>query len=182
MHEYIALGHIKLTERAGEYFILHHVVVKRKDNDLKILVIFDTSASFSSKRSLNDYLGTGPQLQKDIGDILLRSRFNKLYRQLFVHEKDHIFQHLLWRRSTLKVQEYELCTVTYDLNLTLFLSIHCLLQLEKDNSPEFTSARQFFRFYIYLDDIITGTNTVKIVLKVECQVVGLLQKGCFELK
>jgi len=73
MDEYIALGYMKIAERARDYFIPHHAVVKRKDNDLKIRVVFDASASSSSGRSLNDCLATGPKLQADIGEILLRS-------------------------------------------------------------------------------------------------------------
>ncbi|MCV5003450.1 hypothetical protein OFM39_27725, partial [Escherichia coli] len=75
MDEYIALGHMKLAERTGEYFIPHHAVVKRKENDIKIRVVFDASAPSSSGRSLNDCLATGSKLQTDIGDILLRCRY-----------------------------------------------------------------------------------------------------------
>jgi len=60
---------MKIAERAGEYFIPHHAVVKRKHNDLMICVVFNASASSSSGRSLNDCLATGPKLQAEIGEI-----------------------------------------------------------------------------------------------------------------
>ncbi|XP_050063173.1 uncharacterized protein LOC126552505 [Aphis gossypii] len=191
MDEYIALGHMKLAERTGEYFIPHHAVVKRKENDIKIRVVFDASAPSSSGRSLNDCLATGSKLQTDIGDILLRCRFYKyifiadivkMYGQIFVRKEDRVYQHILWRRSPHEqVQEYELCTVTYGINSAPFLAIRCLLQLEQDNGPEFPLARQFLRSYTYVDDIIAGADTREGILKVQCQVVGLLQKGCFQL-
>ncbi|XP_050058384.1 uncharacterized protein LOC126550574 [Aphis gossypii] len=165
MDEYIALGHMKLAERTGEYFIPHHAVVKRKENDIKIRVVFDASAPSSSGRSLNDCLATGSKLQTDIGDILLRCRFYKyifiadivkIYRQIFVRKEDRVYQHILWRRSPHE-------------------------QLEQDNGPEFPLARQFLRSYTYVDDIIAGADTREGILKVQCQVVGLLQKGCFQL-
>jgi len=93
MDEYIALGHMQLAERAGKYFIPHHAVVKWRENDIKIRVVFDASAPSSSGRSLNDCLATGSKLQIDIGDILSRCRFYKyifiadivkMYRQIFV--------------------------------------------------------------------------------------------------
>jgi len=192
MDEYIALGHMKLAERAGEYSIPHHVVVKRKNNELKIRVVFDASASSFSGRSLNDYFAAGPKLQADIEEILLRSRFYKyvfiadivkMYRQIFVQEKYRIFHHILWRRSPLEeVRKYELCTMTHGLNSAPFLAIRCILQLKLDNGPEFPLARQFLRSYIYVDhNIIAGANTVEDKLKVQGQIVGLLKRGCFEL-
>ncbi|CAH1725014.1 unnamed protein product [Aphis gossypii] len=190
MDEYIALGHMKLAERTGEYFIPHHAVVKRKENDIKIRVVFDASAPSSSGRSLNDCLATGSKLQTDIGDILLRCRFYKyifiadivkMYRQIFVRKEDRVYQHILWRRSPHEqVQEYELCTVTYGINSAPFLAIRCLLQLEQDNGPEFPLARQFLRSYTYVDDIIAGADTREGILKVQCLVVGLFQKDCFQ--
>jgi len=72
MDEYIALGHIKLAEGAGKYFIPHHAVLKRMENEIKIRVVFDVSSPSSSGRSLNDFLATRSKLQTDIGDILLR--------------------------------------------------------------------------------------------------------------
>ncbi|XP_022182590.1 uncharacterized protein LOC111042326 [Myzus persicae] len=191
MDEYIALGHMQLAELAGKYFIPHHAVVKRKENDIKIRVVFDASAPSSSGRSLNDCLTTGSKLQTDIGDILLRCRFYKymfiadivkMYRQIFVLEEDRFYQHILWRRSPHEeVKEYELCTVTYVINSAPFFAIRCLLQLEQDNGPEFPLARQFLRSYTYVDDIIAGSNTREEIVNVQCQIVGLLQKGCFEL-
>lgn len=192
MDEYIALVHMKRAESIGEYFIPHHAVVKRKDNEFKVRVVFDASAPSSSGRSLNDCLVTGPKLQTDIGDILVRSRFYKyifvadivkMYRQITVQKEYRVFQHILWRRSPFEeVQEYELCTVTYGLNSAPFLAIRCLLQLEQENGPAFPLARPFIRENTYVDDIIAGANSIEEALEVQRQVIGLLKSGCFELK
>ncbi|KAL4134958.1 hypothetical protein QTP88_006638 [Uroleucon formosanum] len=153
MDEYITLGYMKLAERTGEYFIPHHAVVKRKENDIKIRVRYIF-----------------------IADIV------KMYRKIFVREEDRAYQHILWMRSPHEeVPEYELCTVTYGINSAPFLAIRCLLQLEQDNGPEFPLVRQFLRSSTYVDNIIAGADTREGILKVQCQVVGLLQKGCFEL-
>lgn len=76
MDEYSSLGHMKLTAEPGKYFIPHHPVVKRSNGILKIRVVFDASAA-SSGISLNECLVTGPKLQTEIGDVLLRSRLCK---------------------------------------------------------------------------------------------------------
>lgn len=108
MDEYLRLGHMKIATNAGKYFIPHHAVVKRGNTGLKIRVVFDASAPSSSGLSLNDCLATGPKLQTEINEVLLRSRFHKyvftaditkMYRQIRVHEEDCAYQHILWRRS-----------------------------------------------------------------------------------
>jgi hypothetical protein len=102
MDDYRALGHMKLATEPGKYFIPHHPVVKRCNEEIKIRVVFDASATSSSGVSLNDCLVTGPKLQTEIGDVLLRSRLHKfvftaditkMYRQICLHEQDRVYQH-----------------------------------------------------------------------------------------
>lgn len=66
MDDYLALGHMKPAPCSGKYFIPHHAVVKRRQNELKIRVVFDASEKSTSGSSLNDCLVTGPKLQTDI--------------------------------------------------------------------------------------------------------------------
>jgi len=108
MDDYLTLGHMKPTSVPEKYFILHHAVVKHEEKGLKIRVVFDASTKSTSGRSLNDCLCTGPKLQTEISDVLLRSRFNryvfvadiaKMYRKIRVREVDCVYQHILWRRS-----------------------------------------------------------------------------------
>lgn len=177
MEEYITLGHMELATREGNYFIPHHAVVKRQDNDLKIRVVFDASAASSSGLSLNDCLITGPKLQTDISEILLHCRFHKyifiadivkIYRQILIREEDRIYQHILWRSSPHEeVREYELCTITYGMSAAPYLAIRCLHQLDLENGPNF---------------IIAGADSLDNVVLLQQQVIQLLQKGCFELK
>lgn len=186
MNEYLALGHMKLVpQNSGQYFIPHHAVVKRGESGLKIRVVFDASAKSSSGYSLNDCLATGPKLQTDITDILLRSRFQKylfiadiekMYRQIRVNETDCAYQHILWRNSPSdEVNEYKLCTVTYGVNAAPFLAIRCLHQLNRENGPEFPLAKDLLLISTYVDDIVAEVNTEEEVLALQCQVIMLLR-------
>lgn len=76
MKEYLTLGYMKVTTRAGRYFI-HHAVVKQDVDVSKLRVVFDALALLSSRASLNDVLCTGPKLQTDINDILLKCPLSK---------------------------------------------------------------------------------------------------------
>jgi hypothetical protein len=49
-------------------------VIKESSDTIKLRVVFDGSASNTTEVSLNDPLHTGPKLQEDLFDILLRFR------------------------------------------------------------------------------------------------------------
>ncbi|XP_008186007.1 uncharacterized protein LOC103310228 [Acyrthosiphon pisum] len=174
MDDYRSLGHMKLAAEPGKYFIPHHPVVKRCKEELKIRVVFDASATSSSGVSLNDCLVTGPKLQTEIGDVLLRSRLHKfvftaditkMYRQIRLHEQDRVYQHKLWRNSPSdEVQEYELCT----LNL--------------EDGPEFPLVKDVLLVDTYVDDIFVGADTLEDILEAKIQIIGLLNRGGFSLK
>jgi len=77
MQEYIKLDHMQVATTPGDYFIPHHAVTKTENSKLKIRVVFDASSRAPSGKSLNDLLFTGPKLQNDITDILLRFHLSK---------------------------------------------------------------------------------------------------------
>lgn len=192
MEDYLALGHMKLASVPGKYFIPHHAVVKREEKGLKIRVVFDASAKSTSGRSLNDCLCTGPKLQTEISDVLLRSRFykyifvadiTKMYRQIRVREEDCVYQHILWRTSPEEeVQEYELQTVTYGVNAAPFLALRCLHQLDYDDGAKFPQAKGLLTLNTYVDDIIAGADSVDDLLTIQRDLVHLLQQAGFDLK
>jgi len=84
-------------------------VVKRDGKKIDMLrVVFDAFASTPSGLSLNDVLISGPKLQTDIFNILLKchvKRFvftadiTKMYRQILVTPTDCAYQNKLWRKS-----------------------------------------------------------------------------------
>ncbi|KAF0704944.1 Uncharacterized protein FWK35_00037405, partial [Aphis craccivora] len=184
MDEYLSLCHMRATDKQGKYFIPHHAVVKWENGKMKIRVVFDASAKSSSGFSLNDCLATGPKLQSDITDILLRSRFykylfiadiEKMYRQIRVNDADCAYQHILWRNSpNEEVKEYELCTITYGVNAAPYLAIRCLHQLDSDCGTEFPLAKNLLVTSTYVDDIVAGADTERDVLELQRQLISLL--------
>ncbi|KAF0703662.1 Uncharacterized protein FWK35_00037437, partial [Aphis craccivora] len=178
MDDYTSLGHMKLAAEPGKYFIPHHPVVKHSKEELKIRVVFDASAAYSSGALLNDCLVTGPKLQTKIGDVLLRSPLQKfiftaditkMYRQIRVHEQDRVYQHILWRSSPSdEVQEFELCTVTYGFN--------------SEDGSDFPLVKNVLLTVTYVDDIFVGADTLEEILEAKNQIIGLLNRGGFSLK
>lgn len=192
MQEYLLLGHMKPVTTSGKYIIPHHAVVKKINNKIKIRVVFDASARTSSGKSLNDLLFTGQKLQCDIMDLLIRCRLHKymftadiakMYRQINLSSADQKYQHILWRNDPAEpLQEYALTTVTYGVASAPFQAIRVLHQLEIDEGHQYPIAKDVLSTQTYVDDIITGEETVQQLLTLQTQVVQLLKHGGFELK
>nr|XP_022904560.1 uncharacterized protein LOC111416698 [Onthophagus taurus] len=146
MSEYLSLGHMrhvsgKLT--FPNYYLPHHGVVRETSSTTRLRVVFNGSQPTSTGVSLNDCLHTGPKLQNELIDVLMRWRrhavafscdLEKMYRQIKVHEDDLPFQRIMWREdSSQKLKSYELTTVTYGLSCAPYLAIRCLRQLANEH-------------------------------------------------
>lgn len=107
--------------RPENTFVLPHQPVIRPDSlTTKLRVVFDASAKTSLGTVLNDRLMVGPNLQRDLFEIILRFRTHKfvltaditaLFRQILVREEDRDLQRILWRSEpSLLIQMYHLNT------------------------------------------------------------------------
>ncbi|CAI6359149.1 unnamed protein product [Macrosiphum euphorbiae] len=191
MSTYQSLGHMVPAPSPGTYFIPHHAVLKADGDVSKIRVVFDASSASSSGRSLNDVLCTGPKLQVDLRDILLRCRMHryilsadivKMYRQILIRQEDRTFQHIFWRDSPNdELVEFQLCTVTYGLNCAPYLAIRCLHELDRQEGFRFPLAKDVLTRAAYVDDIVIGADTEELLLSRKEDIVGLLRSGACTL-
>ncbi|CAI6369436.1 unnamed protein product [Macrosiphum euphorbiae] len=192
MNDYQTLGHMEVARQAGKYFIPHHAVLKADGDISKLRVVFDASARSSSGLSLNDVLYTGPKLQTDIRDILLRIRLHryiftadivKMYRQIMIRPEDRPFQHILWRDSPdEEIKEFELLTVTYGVSSAPYLAIRCLHELDAQEGHRFPLTKGILTDATYVDDIVVGADSEEELLSLQKQIVALLRSGGCELK
>ncbi|XP_076284633.1 uncharacterized protein LOC143211095 [Lasioglossum baleicum] len=198
LDEYTRLGHMRVVsarearEETASYVLPHHGVLREAGESAKIRVVFNGSHSTRSGASLNDCLHTGPKLQVDLADVILRWRrfrfafsadVEKMYRQIRVHNDDQIFQRILWRRDpSLPVQEHALTTVTYGLACAPFLAIRCMHQLTNDEGDKFPLARDILLQETYVDDVLSGANCVQSAQEKIRHLQRLLGAGGFILK
>lgn len=195
MHEYLTLGHmslVSLNPNNTNYYLPHHGVVRESSSTTKLRVVFNGSAVTSSGLSLNDCLHVGPKLQAELVDVLLRWRrhkivfscdIEKMYRQINVHPNDRSFQRIVWRDSSDKVIEnYELNTVTYGLSCAPFLAIRCLHHLADQHSTIQPSGSVVLKKDTYVDDILSGAETIEEVKTLINQTNSILTAGGFHAR
>lgn len=196
MSDYESQGHLVKAEdlnlNSTHYFLPHHGVLKDGISTTKLRTVFDASSKTSNGVSLNDVLLTGRKLQTDICDIILNFRshpivfscdIKQMYRQIQVHPDDQRFQLILWRNNPSQdISVYKLTTVTYGMNSSPYLAIKTLSQLAEDEGDSFPQASHALRHHTYVDDIVTGAETIESALQLQDELIQLLARGGFELR
>ncbi|XP_043286901.1 uncharacterized protein [Venturia canescens] len=187
-------GHMSLvlngtSVRPEEIFIMPHQPVIRPESITTTLrVVFDASAKTSLETALNDKLMAGPNLQKDLFEILLRFRTHKfvltadiaaMFRQIFVREEDRGLQTILWREEPSQpIQMYRINTVIYGTASAPYLAIRCLRQLASEDK-KYPRAVKAIEEDFYMDDLLTGAETIEETVALQQQISIILQRGQF---
>ncbi|XP_018397720.1 PREDICTED: uncharacterized protein LOC108775764 [Cyphomyrmex costatus] len=196
LREYLELDHMRLSDSLDssrrEFFLPHHGVIKDSSSTTKLRVVFKGSQKTNRGMSLNDCLHIGPKLQTELTDIIIRWRrhrfvfaadIEKMYRQIRVHQDDWPLQQILWRNSPNEhPREYLLCTVTYGLACAPYLALRCLQQLALESETTRAFAAEIIRCDTYVDDILSGADTIATAEEKMQQLQDTLTAGGFKLK
>lgn len=198
--EYHNLGHMAISEDFNEtkndknivYYMPHHGVLKETSLTTKLRVVFDASCSTTSNYSLNDLQMVGPTIQSDLFTILLRYRkhdyvicadVEKMYRMCRINPSQKGLQRILWRENpNLPIETYELLTVTYGTKSAPYLAIRCLYQLGLENECEYPNASKSIREDFYVDDLLSGSNSIESTIRLANQITEILAKAGFHLR
>lgn len=130
----------------------------------------------------------GPNLPA-LCDILLRWRrhqyvlatdVKKMYRQIQVHEDDRDLQKILWRyNSSEEIREY--CLNIVRLSVCPF-SGHAHHEAAHRRRRRFPKEANALRQDVYMDDILTGADTIEPARELQRQLSDLCMAGGFLLR
>lgn len=194
MEEYLKLGHCKVADPSdGDtgFYLTHHAILKPSSSTTRLRNVFDASAKSSSGLSLNDTMMVGPTIQDPLFDIVLRFRIHayvftsdisKMYGMILIHRKHTKFQRNLWRADPQdELKTLELLTVTYGTAAAPYLATRTLKQLVLDEGHAYPLASKILENDFYMDDALSGVDTVEDLLQARRELEKLLAKGGFEL-
>lgn len=180
------------TGNTAKCYLPHHGVLRQSSSSTKLRVVFNGSQRTTTGKSLNSHLLIGANLLPPLADILLcwrRHRFafisdiEKMFRQILVHPEDRRFQGMLWRPdATSEIPEYHLNTVTYGLACAPFLAVRTLRQLATDEEARDSRGAIALRSNCYMDDIITGADTLQHAIALQHELRELCTAGGFPLR
>lgn len=195
--EYIQLDHMTLVptpeeSKENSVYLPHHAVVREDKSTSKVRVVFDASCKNERGTSLNDTLMIGPTLQLELRHLIMQWRkypicliadIVKMYRMVRVSDEDADYQRIVWRdNQDEEIQDYKLLTVTFGTASAPYLAVKALNQVAMDHMNEFPAAARRVAQGFYMDDLMTGGETVEESIAVYNEMRALLQKGGFILQ
>lgn len=197
INDYLHAGHMILTpweeinrDNSEVYYLPHHPVFKEESETTKVRIVFDGSCKTSNGLSLNEIMLVGPTIQASLWEILMRFRIHpivitadiqKMYLQINMHENDQRYQRLLWRENPNdELKHYQLTTVTFGLASSPYIATRALLQIAINNKHLALLAKEIENSF-YVDDYISGTDTVENAIDIKSRLTDLLQSYGFKL-
>ncbi|XP_059081369.1 uncharacterized protein LOC131879149 isoform X1 [Tigriopus californicus] len=124
-------------------FLPHHGVWKKNGSDVR--VVFDSASKYRGK-CLNDCLLTGPNLQNELFDVLVRFREHEIaltadieamFSRIRVKKEDAAYHRFLWRESSSEeVQVWEMTGVVFGDSCSPCIAINVLHQTVEDAGCE----------------------------------------------
>nr|CAH7746010.1 unnamed protein product [Callosobruchus chinensis] len=195
MEEYAKLGHMERVKVTGNelcYYMPHSGILREDSLTTKLRVVFDASAPTSSGFSLNHLQMAGPTIQQELLNILLRFRQHKyvvaadiakMYRQALVQPDERPLQRILWRKNPEdELEVWQLNTVTYGTKSASFMAIRCIFQMANENAELHPEICEIIKSDFYVDDLLTGADSIVEATNICKGVRDVLNQGCFELR
>lgn len=106
-----------------------------------------------------------------------------MFRQVMIEEEDRQWQLILWRRNEEDpLETFTLNTVTYGTTFAPYLAMRCLKQLAEEDGEKYPLAKRALMSDFYMDDVLTGTDTIAEAIDLQKQLTNLLAQGQFHLQ
>lgn len=170
--------HRKESDRAKAIYYMPHKEVLREDSTTtKLRIVFDASSHAKGYKSLNECLETGPNLNPELLQVLLRFRYypitmtadiEKAFLQIGIREEDRDAFRFLWFAEEpsfpLKeknIQEWRMTRVPFGSTSSPFMltaTIHHHLKLVCEQQPVLADK---LRASFYVDDLLLGAESVE---------------------
>ena len=157
-----------------------HAVRKESSSTTKIRAVFDASAKTSTGISLNDTLLVGPTVHSSLIDVLLRFRF---HRAIELTPSDRDLHRFVWRSDpNSHLGDYRITRVTFGVSASSFAANMAVKQNALDFALEYPQAAAAVEKSFYIDDGLTGANSVGEAVELQKQLQELFSRGGFLLR
>ncbi|XP_039305157.1 uncharacterized protein LOC105203973 [Solenopsis invicta] len=108
------------------------------------------------------------------------SRYRKNV-QVQVHNDDRRYQRIIWRRDG-EIKTFQLNTLTFGVASSPFLAIRTIQKLAEDEQHLYPRAAEVLKSHLYVDDLLTGAETIDDARILRDEVITLLARGGFNIR
>lgn len=106
----------------------------------------------------------------------MTSDIAQMYRQILVHPDHHKFQIILHYHND-TIGTFELQRVTFGVSAAPFLATRTVNILADDERHNFPNASTILKRDLYVDNLLTGTNSLSEILQFRDEIIQLVRKG-----
>ena len=199
MEEYFKLGHAEAVPQQDfekppcqVFYLLMHAVRKDSSTTTKIRAVFDASMKTSTGISLNDILMVGPMVHTSLIEVLIRFRMHrialvtdisKMYRSVELPPSDRDLHRFVWRNNPDNtLQDFRMTRVTFGVSSSSFVANMAVKQNAADFAHEYPMAAKIVNEAFYVDDCLTGADSVEEGIELYRQLQALFAKADFLLR
>ena len=189
------LSQTKASEKGKKFCLSHRPVIRESAETTKIIIIIVYGASANPNKdsvSLNECLDHGPPLQNSLWDILIRSHFRpillcrdieKAFLQIRIRESERDVLRFHWvKNSDPSVIEINRFTrLVFGLTQSPFILEGTLKEHFQYYINEYPTLIEAISEDMYVDDLVSGSNTIEEVEVIKQKSIELFRKGGFNL-
>ena len=174
------------------FYLPMHAVTKESSTTTQLRVVFDASAKTRSGVSLNDQLLVGPTVHAPLLDVLLRFRchkvaltadISKMYRAVCLPPAQRDLHRFVWRRSPNEtLSDYRMTRLTFGVSASSFAANMAVKQNARLHEHLFPLAASVVDLSFYVDDVLTGADSIPAAIRLQKELQELFAKGGFVLR
>lgn len=175
-----------------EWFLPHFPVVRPEKSTTKVRIVFDGSATCEGK-SLNTEALTGPKLQSDVFDILIKFRkelvalvgdISQMYHQLVLREEDRPMHRFLWRDLNLRKEPevYEFLRFVFGGCYCPFCAQFTWQKHAEIHQELYPQAANAVKNHCYMDDLMPSLESVEVAIETRRQLTEMGDKAGFHVR
>ncbi len=114
--------------------------------------------------------------------IGMSADISKMFREIGLAEPDRDLHRFLHENSDGQIQDWRMCRVTFGITSSPFLASKALLQVAEDHKNTFPKAAQVVNQSFYVDDCLTGADSLTEAKQLRSDLNSLLSLACFTLR
>ncbi len=196
--EYSKTGHSELVPEedlskppSQVFYLPHRGVYKESSTTTKLRVVFDGSAKSSTGVSVNDAMEAGPNLLPLLPSVMVRFRMSpialssdisKMFREIELLDRDRDYHRYLAKDNKGEVRDWRMRRLTFGIKASPYLATQVLRQLAEDHASTHTKAAAIVQQQFYVDDCLTGADSVDEAKQLYHQLRQLLKLAGMELR
>ena len=175
------------------HYVPHQAVVRENAESTKLRIVYDCSAKGTTQEpSLNDLLETGPPLQPQIFDILLRNRLHrycitgdvqKAFLQIKIEPEDRDALRLLWYKDIEEktIKEFRFTRVIFGSAPSPYILVATLKKHLEQFREKYPETVKHLEQNTYVDDVQCSADSKEEVIKFKKESIEIMADGGFTL-